>query len=169
MATSPPQLGVSSLLLMMLTGEFPVRVAESDMVGRHRSGLRPTPRQKKLGRSKRTVKRATKRWTRARCRRWAESLLRGPFGLLPPGPQLRNGCPPSSGRILTSATPVMCQTRHQTIDLFGTEDLLGGPRFEHATEMLSYAEEDMLDAGGLRREQLIPIAASPVDVDLSLS
>jgi hypothetical protein len=63
----------------------------------------------------------------------------------------------------------MCQTRHQTIDLFGTEDLLGGPRFEHATEMLSYAEEDMLDAGGLRREQLIPIAASPVDVDLSLS
>jgi hypothetical protein len=56
----------------------------------------------------------------------------------------------------------------QTVDLFGPEDLLGGERFRHATEMLTYVEVDVLTAGGLSRTDLLPIAASPVDLDLFL-
>lgn len=56
----------------------------------------------------------------------------------------------------------------QTVDLFGAEDLLGGERFRHATEMLTYVEENVLTSGGLRRAELLPIAASPVDLDLFL-
>ncbi|MGH9139338.1 MAG: SMI1/KNR4 family protein [Acidimicrobiales bacterium] len=54
----------------------------------------------------------------------------------------------------------------QTVDLFGPDDLLGGERFKHACEMLSYVEDNVLDDGGLRRSGLLPIAASPVDLDL---
>lgn len=53
-----------------------------------------------------------------------------------------------------------------TVDLFGPEDLLGGERVRHANEMLSYIEDDVLEGGGLRRADLLPIAASPVDLDL---
>jgi len=55
---------------------------------------------------------------------------------------------------------------YQTVDLFGSDDLLGGPKFEHATEMMSYVESEVLAAGGLQRDELLPIAASPVDLDL---
>jgi len=55
---------------------------------------------------------------------------------------------------------------HQTVDLFGSADLRGGPRFVHATEMLGYVEDEVLDAGNLRRADLLPIAASPVDLEL---
>jgi hypothetical protein len=54
---------------------------------------------------------------------------------------------------------------YQTVDLFGSDDLLGGERFRHAEEMLGYAEGEQLGARGLRRE-LLPIAASPADLDL---
>jgi hypothetical protein len=39
-------------------------------------------------------------------------------------------------------------------------------RFRHAAEMLRFVEEDVLADGGLRREELLPIAASPIDLDL---
>lgn len=55
---------------------------------------------------------------------------------------------------------------YQTVDLFGSEDLMGNDRQHHATEMLSHVEESVLTFGGLRREELLPIAASPVDLDL---
>jgi hypothetical protein len=54
----------------------------------------------------------------------------------------------------------------QTVDLFGPEDLVGGPRFQHALEMLRLVEDSVLESGGLHREALLPIAASPVDLDL---
>lgn len=54
----------------------------------------------------------------------------------------------------------------QTVDLFGPDDLLGGERFAHANEMLGYVEDGVLEDGGLRRSDLLPIAASPVDLDL---
>lgn len=54
----------------------------------------------------------------------------------------------------------------QTVDLFGPEELLGRERFRHAMEMLSYVEEDVLKASRVRREQVLPIAASAVDLDL---
>ncbi|OGO14044.1 MAG: hypothetical protein A2Z66_02395 [Chloroflexi bacterium RBG_13_66_10] len=56
----------------------------------------------------------------------------------------------------------------QTVDLFGPEDLVGGPRFRHALEMLQYIEDSVLGSVGLRRKDLLPIAASPVDLDLFL-
>jgi hypothetical protein len=54
---------------------------------------------------------------------------------------------------------------YQTVDLFGSDDLLGGDRFRHAEEMLGYAEDEQHAGRGLRRD-LLPIAASPVDLDL---
>lgn len=54
---------------------------------------------------------------------------------------------------------------YQTVDLFGSEDLLGGERFQHAEEMLGYLEEEQSAARG-GRSALLPIAASPVDLDL---
>jgi hypothetical protein len=54
---------------------------------------------------------------------------------------------------------------YQTVDLFGSDDLLGGERFRHAEEMLGYAEDEQLASPGLRRD-LLPIAASAVDLDL---
>jgi hypothetical protein len=55
---------------------------------------------------------------------------------------------------------------YQTVDLFGSKDLLGNDRFRHAAEMLEYVEANVLSQGGLRREELLPIAVSPVDLDL---
>jgi hypothetical protein len=54
----------------------------------------------------------------------------------------------------------------QTVDLFGTADLQGGDRGRHGAEMLSHVEDVVLTKGGLRREDLLPIAATPVDLDL---
>jgi hypothetical protein len=54
---------------------------------------------------------------------------------------------------------------YQTVDLFGSEDLLGGERFQHAEEMLGYLEEEQ-PAPSDARSALLPIAASPVDLDL---
>jgi hypothetical protein len=55
---------------------------------------------------------------------------------------------------------------YQTIDLFGSDDLLGGPRFAHAATMLKYVEDDVFIASKIRRDGVVPIAASPVDLDL---
>jgi hypothetical protein len=54
----------------------------------------------------------------------------------------------------------------QTVDLFGSEDLVGGHRGRHAIEMLRDVEDAVLTGGGLRRDELLPIAVSPVDLDL---
>lgn len=55
---------------------------------------------------------------------------------------------------------------YQSVDLFGSGDLLGGDRSHHAAEMLSFVEDPVLAASSLRREELLPIAASTVDLDL---
>jgi hypothetical protein len=55
---------------------------------------------------------------------------------------------------------------YQTVDLFGPDDLLGGDRFRHATEMLGYVEDRVLRSAGVSKASLLPIAASPVDLDL---
>jgi SMI1-KNR4 cell-wall len=55
---------------------------------------------------------------------------------------------------------------YQTVDLFGSDDLMGNHRFHRATEMLRNVDDSVLISGGLRREDLLPIAASPVDLDL---
>ena len=55
---------------------------------------------------------------------------------------------------------------HQTVDLFGHKDLLGSMRFAHAQSMLEAVEGSVLESAKVKREQLLPIAASPVDLDL---
>lgn len=55
---------------------------------------------------------------------------------------------------------------YQTVDLFGHADLLGSERFDHASEMLGYVEDSVLESAGFGREELLPIAATPVDLDL---
>lgn len=54
----------------------------------------------------------------------------------------------------------------QAVDLFGPEELLGGERFGHATEMLDFVEDTVLDGAGFSRAELMPIAASRTDLDL---
>ncbi len=54
----------------------------------------------------------------------------------------------------------------QTIDLFGPNDLLGSERFRHAQEMLGYVEPKIIEALDVKREHMLPIAASPVNLDL---
>jgi SMI1 / KNR4 family (SUKH-1) len=55
---------------------------------------------------------------------------------------------------------------YQSVDLFGSDDLMGGDRLHRATDMLSSIEDGVLAAGNLRKEELLPIAASSVDLDL---
>jgi SMI1/KNR4 family protein SUKH-1 len=54
----------------------------------------------------------------------------------------------------------------QSVDLFGPEELLGNETFKHATKKLGYIEDEALKQSGVRREELLPIAASSVDLDL---
>lgn len=51
----------------------------------------------------------------------------------------------------------------QTVDLFGPEELLGNERFRQAQEMAGYLEDEVLEKSRVRREDLLPMAASPVD------
>jgi hypothetical protein len=56
----------------------------------------------------------------------------------------------------------------QTVDLFGPQELLGGGAFGYATEMLGYIEDAVLSQVGFDRAELLPIAASPNELDLFL-
>ncbi|KAB2929640.1 MAG: SMI1/KNR4 family protein [Leptonema illini] len=55
---------------------------------------------------------------------------------------------------------------YQTVDLFGTGDLLSGDRYLNAKKMLSYLENDVLERSHLERKTLMPIAATAEDLDL---
>jgi hypothetical protein len=54
----------------------------------------------------------------------------------------------------------------QTIDLFGPEELCGGPIAAHAQTMLGYVEETVLVNAGFSRKDLMPIAVSTEEMDL---
>jgi hypothetical protein len=51
----------------------------------------------------------------------------------------------------------------QSVDLFGPEELLGNERFRHAQEMVGYLEDEVLKKSHVRKQDLLPIAASSVD------
>lgn len=55
---------------------------------------------------------------------------------------------------------------YQSVDLFGSEDLMGSERFHHAVEMLSFVEDSVLATSNLQRGDLLPNAASAVDLDV---
>jgi hypothetical protein len=54
----------------------------------------------------------------------------------------------------------------QTIDLFGPEDFRGSSRWMRAQQLLRYIEDNVLASIAFGREDVFPIAASSVDIDL---
>lgn len=54
----------------------------------------------------------------------------------------------------------------QSVDLLGTDDLVDGPRMDIARRMLAAVEPVVLERAGLQTAQLVPVAASTVDLDL---
>lgn len=54
----------------------------------------------------------------------------------------------------------------QTVDLFGPADLVGGSRMASAKRGLANIEPTVLEASGFARGEVLPIAASAVDLDL---
>jgi hypothetical protein len=55
---------------------------------------------------------------------------------------------------------------YQTVDLFGTDDLLGSARMGQAHELLHAIDDRAIAASGHRRSELQPIAATSVDRDI---
>jgi hypothetical protein len=54
----------------------------------------------------------------------------------------------------------------QSVDLFGTDDLRGGPRFDLANQMLDAVEPVVFEQSRLERGAVLPIAASTVELDM---
>jgi len=54
----------------------------------------------------------------------------------------------------------------QSVDLFGTDDLGGGPRMQIACELLAGLEPAVLQQSGVQDKALLPIAATTVDLDM---
>lgn len=54
----------------------------------------------------------------------------------------------------------------QSVDLFGVEDLTGGPRMDIAQQVLQAIEPAALEQAGLQDTTLVPIAATTVDQDV---
>lgn len=52
---------------------------------------------------------------------------------------------------------------YQTIDLFSTEDIIGGARKANALEMFGAVDDGVIRECGIPREDLVPIAASMLD------
>jgi hypothetical protein len=54
----------------------------------------------------------------------------------------------------------------QAVDLFGTDDLIGGQRFRHAVELIADLDDVVLTAADVRRDEIYPIASSRDDIDV---
>lgn len=54
----------------------------------------------------------------------------------------------------------------QTVDLFGTDDLSGSELMAYARSLLGFVEPEVLALSKLRRDDLLPIAATRHDKDL---
>lgn len=55
---------------------------------------------------------------------------------------------------------------YQTVDLFGTKDLVEGDRKENSEVMLSLIADETLTKSGVNRSEILPIAATELDRDL---
>ena len=55
---------------------------------------------------------------------------------------------------------------YQAVDLFGTDDLIYGSRKENGEFILSLLDEAVVKKSGIKREDLLPIAATNLDRDL---
>jgi hypothetical protein len=54
---------------------------------------------------------------------------------------------------------------YQTVDLFGTEDLINGPRNECGEFLLSCLDQSVVEKSGFKRGELLPLAATKFDQD----
>lgn len=57
---------------------------------------------------------------------------------------------------------------YQAVDLFGTRDLIEGPRKENAEFVMSFLDDHVLHSSGFVRGDLLPIAATTTDRDIFL-
>ncbi|ENW91551.1 SMI1/KNR4 family protein [Acinetobacter dispersus] len=57
---------------------------------------------------------------------------------------------------------------YQYVDLFGTQDLIGGTRMEYALGLLNTIEDSYFVQKGIVRQDLMPIAATLIDKDIFL-
>jgi hypothetical protein len=55
---------------------------------------------------------------------------------------------------------------YQTVDLFGTNELIDSAIMKYAKGLLDTIEDDVIKASGFLREQLLPIATTRFDKDL---
>lgn len=55
---------------------------------------------------------------------------------------------------------------YQSVDLFGTSDLIDGSRMSHAKEMLYATDDSAIQMSGFQRSDLLPIGATMVDLDI---
>ena len=55
---------------------------------------------------------------------------------------------------------------YQSVDLFGTDDLIAGERMGRARKMLADVEPSVVSASGVRKDDLLPIGATSADLDL---
>jgi len=55
---------------------------------------------------------------------------------------------------------------YQTVDLFGTNELLNSSIMKYANGLLDAVEDDVIKATGFLREELLPIATTRFDKDL---
>jgi hypothetical protein len=57
---------------------------------------------------------------------------------------------------------------YQTVDLFGTNELIDSSVMKYANDLLSAVEDDVIKVTGFQRKELLPIANSRFDKDLFL-
>jgi len=57
---------------------------------------------------------------------------------------------------------------YQTVDLFGTKDLIASERFNYATKMLDALDDSAVLASGFQRDVLFPTAVTTQDKDIFL-
>lgn len=55
---------------------------------------------------------------------------------------------------------------YQSVDLFGTDELLTSSNMDYAMSILEAIEDSVLKSSGVARDQILPIAATKVDKDL---
>jgi hypothetical protein len=55
---------------------------------------------------------------------------------------------------------------YQSVDLFGTKDLLGSDAMQNAKMMLDVIDENAMKASRLNKDDLLPIGASSLDLDI---
>lgn len=55
---------------------------------------------------------------------------------------------------------------YQSLDLFGTSDLLGSEAMHYANLMCDSIDENVMKVAGLSKEDLLPIGSSKVDLDI---